>query len=466
MTGHNDSQSGTPDDTGDDEDGGEFEFGTPDSDAPPDSTGATTEHDGLAGDGGEPVRGGAGATGFDFGAWMENVDPRENVGGGEGDDGTPDPFYSPSELPASVGLGGDGPRVVTFERDRAELPSGPKAIPLLIVGIIGAIIVEAVSRIVSVIPGVSRSGGATTGTNTTASRAEASGAFEFENGGFDFDSWLGAESLDAETTAATETATGTATGAAAATGSFQFENGGFDFDGWLAAGDSEFTAPEPEPAPAAEAEPAGATATAGATGGMTAEAADNAAASGPTASDPGFGEPSPAAGTGDETPPIKLAAFALFAASAVAVAFTILSAGGVVDPGQAGVEANPGPAGGGGAANATTATPTATATATQSPTPTATQSPTPTATQSPTPTPTASPTPTATPTPTPTATPTPTPTATPTPTPTPTASPTPTPTATPEPTATPTQTPVGGGMIGGGGGDGGGSDDGGGGLLG
>jgi hypothetical protein len=337
MTGDDDNAAGPPaDDTGDDDVGG-FEFGNaPGSNAPPDER--TDDHRGLSSDGGQPVGGrggGADSTGFDFQSWMREVNPPERSDGDEEDE-APDPVYRPSELPANVGLGGEGPRVVTFERDQAELPSGPRAIPLMAVGLVGAVVVEGLSRAASLLPGSSRSSaGASTTTDTTTREAA----------------------------------------------DFEFENGGFDFEGWLGAGDgeSEFVAPEADPAAT------GVTAGTGA----SAVGAGAAAESGPTASaDAGFGEPTPDV-SGGGTPSIKLAAFALFAASAVAVAFTVFSAAPAV-PGTNAAQADPGPAGG--AANETaTATATPTATPTEGPTETPTPTPTPSPTPEPTPTPTETP---------------------------------------------------------------------------
>jgi hypothetical protein len=164
--------------------------------------------------------------------------------------------------------------------------------------------------------------------------------------------------------------------------------GGFEFAEWLSEGEgtAEVIAPlEPEPDP----EPAPAE----------------------TATIEGSGYPTPPGGGLADSPPIKVAALALFAASLVAVGLTLTGAIGAIGP-ASGFSDPP-------AVNDTDEQPVATATPTPEPTATPTGEPTPTPTPEPTATPTPMPEPTATPTPTPepTATPTPEPTATPTPTP-------------------------------------------------
>ncbi|PSP67972.1 hypothetical protein BRC85_03585 [Halobacteriales archaeon QS_1_69_70] len=150
---------------------------------------------------------------------------------------------------------------------------------------------------------------------------------------------------------------------------------GFAFAEWLAAGDTEFVDPEalmaePEPTP------------------------PSAGASVP--GDPGY--PAPPGGSVADFPPVKVAMFAVFAASLAAVALTV--AGPAAPLGPATGFANPSPAGGAGAP-AGTASPTATAAPTPTDTapPTATDTPeqtdTPTATATQTPTPTLTPTPAA-----------------------------------------------------------------------
>ena len=133
------------------------------------------------------------------------------------------------------------------------------------------------------------------------------------------------------------------------------EDDRFDFDAWLSEGETEATEPVSPPA-----EPVDAGATVGGEGGF----------------------PTPPAGGGlSDAPPIKLAAFALFAASIVAVALT---AGGAIPA--------LGPAQGFGAVGAGEDTEvTATPTPTPEPTPTPTPEPTPTPTPEPTPTPTPEP---------------------------------------------------------------------------
>lgn len=134
-----------------------------------------------------------------------------------------------------------------------------------------------------------------------------------------------------------------------------------------------------------------------------------------TVDEPSF--PTPPGRGLTEQPPVKLAAFAVFAATLVGAGLTM---GGFVAPlgPDAGFGAPPAADDGGGEA-AVAATPT----------------------------PTATPQPTPAPTPQPTAAPTPEPTSTPTPTAEPTPTPTPEPTPTAEPTATPTPTPEGDGGI-------------------
>lgn len=169
--------------------------------------------------------------------------------------------------------------------------------------------------------------------------------------------------------------------------------GGFAFADWLGQGDTEFidadaitSEPEPEPS----------TPAVGAT----------------VPGEPGY--PSLPGGGISDLPPVKVAVFAVFAATLAAVALTV--AGPVAPLGPATGFADPAPAQT--APPAATATPTPTATDTPEPpdTPTATDQPgTPTATDQPdTPTPSATPTPP--PTPTPTASPTATQTEPPTPT--------------------------------------------------
>lgn len=173
--------------------------------------------------------------------------------------------------------------------------------------------------------------------------------------------------------------------------------GGFAFAEWLGEGDTEYIDPQaitPEPEPT--------TPKAGAT----------------VPGEPGY--PSPPGGGISDLPPVKVAMFAVFAATLAAVALTL--AGPVAPLGPATGFADP-------AAGA------------QAGAPAATDTPTPTATRTPTATPEPDDTPTQTPTATDTPTETPPPTATPSPTATPTPAPTPTPTATdtPEPTATETE---------------------------
>jgi hypothetical protein len=168
--------------------------------------------------------------------------------------------------------------------------------------------------------------------------------------------------------------------------------GGFDFTGWLAEGETSSGVIEPiEPEPE-----------------TAATATETPAIEGPE-------YPTPRGGGITDTPPIKVAAFALFAASLVAVGLTLSGAVGALGPASGFTDPVP--------VDDADEQPVATATPTPEPTP------------SPTATPTATPTPTPSPTPTPTATPTPTPT------------PSPTPTATPEPTATATATPENGSVL-------------------
>jgi hypothetical protein len=191
--------------------------------------------------------------------------------------------------------------------------------------------------------------------------------------------------VDPEAAATSESAalSGTA-GTSAATG--------FAFAEWLGQGDTEYVDPEalqPEPAPAPETPSVGAS----------------------VPGEPGY--PTPPGGGLADMPPVKVAVYAVFAATLAAVALTV--AGPVAPLGPASGFANPGPAGGQAGAPAATATPTPTPTDTPDPTPTDTEEPTPTDTPEPDPTPTPTATPAATPTPTPT------PTTAETPKPTPTA---------------------------------------------
>jgi hypothetical protein len=168
---------------------------------------------------------------------------------------------------------------------------------------------------------------------------------------------------------------------------------GFAFAEWLGEAETEFVDPEalqPEPEPEPETPSVGAT----------------------VPGEPGY--PTPPGGGISELPPVKVAVFAVFAATLAAVALTI--AGPAAPLGPATGFADPAPAGNQGGAPAATATPSPTATATPAPTPTDTDAPTATATQTQTETPTPTPTPTPTATPTATVTPTPEPTASPTPT--------------------------------------------------
>ena len=223
-------------------------------------------------------------------------------------------------------------------------------------------------------------------------------------GGFDFREWMAADEtagpssppdsarvvtpsiaeVDPEAAATSESAA--LTGAAG--GDYP---AGFAFSEWLGEGETEFVDPE-----ALRAEPEPETPSVGAT----------------VPGEPGY--PTPPGGGISELPPVKVALFALFAATLAAVALTI--AGPAAPLGPATGFADPAPAGNQGGAPAPTATPSPTATATPAPTPTDTDAPTATATQTRTETPTPTPTPTPTATPTPTVTPTPEPTASPTPT--------------------------------------------------
>lgn len=174
--------------------------------------------------------------------------------------------------------------------------------------------------------------------------------------------------------------------------------GGFDFADWLSEGDGtadvlEAVEPEPEPAEAATIE--------------------------------GPAYPTPPSGGIADTPPVKAAAFALFAASIVAVGLTMTGALGALGP-ASGFGSPP-------VADDTDEQAVATAT----PTPTPESTPEPTSESTPTPAPESTPTPTPEPTPTPTAAP------TPTPTPEPTATPTPTPTPTNDSVLDPITDPLG-----------------------
>lgn len=152
---------------------------------------------------------------------------------------------------------------------------------------------------------------------------------------------------------------------------------GFAFAEWLGAGETEFVDPEallPEPEPEPETPSVGASVPGG----------------------PGY--PSPPGGGLSEFPPVKVAVFAVFAATLAAVALTI--AGPAAPLGPATGFADPAPAGSQGGAPAATATPSPTPTATPAPTPTETDAPpaSDTRTGTETPTPTLTPTPTVTPT--------------------------------------------------------------------
>lgn len=184
--------------------------------------------------------------------------------------------------------------------------------------------------------------------------------------------------------------------------------GGFDFAEWLGEGDADFYEP-------VDVEPATTTATSTRTPEPSATA--TAAAAGGSG---GFGEtpefPGPTGGGISDTPPVKLAALALFTAALVAVALT--AAGAIAPLGPANGFGSPG--GGDGAQEQPVGTNNSTATDTDEQTPQDTPTSTPTETAAPTPEPTSTPTPEPTPsetaTPAETATETPTETATPTPT--------------------------------------------------
>ena len=283
-----------------------------------------------------------------------------------------------------------------------------------------------------------------TDTRTDADGGRRTGAADFA--GFDFGTWMEQteprESATAEETAAEAGTEGTADPEAAYPG--------FSFDEWM---DDEDIAPD-EPV-----EPAGATAESrAASAGLLAlfpfvgneqvesgpdrfEFADwlgedeteyidpemlrpdrTAGAAGPADAGAALpeegGYPTPPGGGISDLPPVKLAVFAVFAATFAAVGLTL--AGGVAPLGPASGFVDSGEGGGG------------------QPAPAATQTPTP----EPTPEPTSAATDTSADTPEPTGTPEPTDTPVATPTATPTPAPTPTPTATPESTGTPESTPT------------------------
>jgi hypothetical protein len=192
--------------------------------------------------------------------------------------------------------------------------------------------------------------------------------WESAAGGFDFGSWL--SDIDLDEPSETESATTTPAGAGALSFlpfvgeaardresvEWESEAGGFDLGGWLGVEDTPVEAATVE-TPTADA---------------VVDDAPTPDPSGGVGSGSGFGFPDDSGG-----PTVRLAAFALFAASAVAVALTLASTAGTV-------AVQP--------TNAVSA-------ATDSPTPTATPSPTRTASPTPTPTPTATASPTPTPTP-------------------------------------------------------------------
>ncbi|QLD91101.1 hypothetical protein HWV07_19445 [Natronomonas salina] len=190
--------------------------------------------------------------------------------------------------------------------------------------------------------------------------------------------------------------------------------GGFDFAEWLGEGDADLYEP-------VDVEP---TATTAATPTPEASATATAAAGGSG----GFGEtpefPGPPGGGISDTPPVKLAALALFTAALVAVALT--AAGAIAPLGPADGFGSAGGGDGGGAQEQPVGTNNSTATDTDDQTPQDTPTSTPTDSGSATPEPTATPTATPTPEPTPSETATPTESSTETPTETETATPTPT----------------------------------------